>query len=54
MLQHSHAMHPAVLAWENRQITCPDTCPFERGAMETDVPFYNSIIGNFIVYQDRI
>ena len=22
--------------------------------MVTDVPFYNSIIGNFIVYQDRI
>jgi len=22
--------------------------------MGTDVPFYNSIIGNFMVYQDRI
>jgi len=22
--------------------------------MGTDVPFYNSIIGNFIIYQDRI
>ena len=40
--------------WKNRQITCPDICPFERGAVGTDVPFYNSIIDNFIVYQDRI
>jgi len=37
---------------KNRQITCPDTCPFEI-AKGTDVPFHNSIIGNFIVYQDR-
>jgi len=39
---------------KNRQITCPDTCLFERGAIGTDGPFYNSILGNFIVYQDRI
>ena len=39
---------------KNRKITCPDTYPFERGAMGSDVPFYNSIIGNFIVYQDQI
>jgi len=39
---------------KNRQITWPDTCPVERWAMGTDVLFYNGIIGNFIVYQDRI
>jgi len=33
MLQYSHSVHPAVLPRENGQITCPDTCPFERGAM---------------------
>jgi len=39
---------------QNRHTTCPDTCSSERGAMRSDVPFYNSIIGNFIVYQDRV
>jgi len=37
-----------------RQITSPDTCPFERRAMGTDVPFYSGIVGDFIVYRDRI
>jgi len=39
---------------KNRQITCPDTRPFEMGAMGAGVTFYNSMIGNFIVYQHRI
>jgi len=28
--------------------------PFRKGSNGADVPFHNSIIGNFIVYQDRI
>jgi len=28
--------------------------PFKRGATGSEVPFYNSIAGNFIVYQDRL
>jgi len=29
-------------------------CTFKRGATGTQVPFHNSIIGNFMVYQDRL
>ena len=29
-------------------------CIFKRGATGTQVPFHNSIIGNFMVYQDRL
>jgi len=29
-------------------------CPFKRGATGAEVPFHNSIIGNFMVYHDRL
>jgi len=29
-------------------------CPFERGATEVEVPFHYRIIGNLMVYQDRL
>jgi len=29
-------------------------CPFKRGASGAEVPFHNSVIGNFMVYQDRL
>ena len=32
----------------------PRYLPFRKGSNGADVPFHNSIIGNFIVYQDRI
>jgi len=32
---------------------CP-LCPFKRGAIVVEVSFHNSIIGNFMVYQDRL
>jgi len=35
--------------WED----CP-LCPFKRGATGAEVPFHNSVIRNFIVYQDRL
>jgi len=28
--------------------------PFESGATVAEVPFHNSILGNFMVYQDRL
>jgi len=31
---------------------CP--CPIEKGATEAEEPFYKSIIGNFMVYQDQL
>jgi len=37
-------------AWREH---CP-LCSFKRGATGADVPFHNSIIGNFIVYEDRL
>jgi len=27
--------------------------PFQRGEAGEEVPFYDSIVGNFMVYQDR-
>jgi len=30
------------------------TLPFQKGAAGVEVPFHNSIIGHFIVYQDRL
>jgi len=29
-------------------------CPFKRGATGAEVPFHNSVIGKFMVYQDRL
>jgi len=29
-------------------------CPFKRGATGAEVPFHNSIIGNFMVKQDGL
>jgi len=29
-------------------------CPFKSGATGAEVPFHNRIIGNFMVYQDRL
>jgi len=29
-------------------------CPFKRGATGAEVPCHNSVIGNFMVYQDRL
>jgi len=29
-------------------------CPFKRGETVEELSFHNSIIGNFIVYRDRI
>jgi len=29
-------------------------CHFKTGAMGSEVPFHNSIIGNFMVYQERL
>jgi len=28
--------------------------PFQKGATGAEVPFHNNVIGNFVVYQDRI
>jgi len=28
--------------------------PFKRGTTGAEMPFHNSIIGNFMVYQDRL
>jgi len=28
--------------------------PFQNGGNEAEVPYHNSIVGNIIVYQDRI
>jgi len=54
MLQCSHSMHPAVLPRENWTNYMSRYLPFRKGSNGADVPFHNSIIGNFIVYQDRI
>jgi len=32
---------------------CP-LCPFKRWAAVAEVSFHNNIIGNFMVYQDRL
>jgi len=32
----------------------PRYLPFRKGSNGADAPFHNSILGNFIVYQDRI
>jgi len=40
---------------KNGQITCPVRyLPFRKGSNGAYLPFHNSIIGNFIVHQDRI
>ena len=40
---------------KNGQFTCPVRyLPFRKGSNTADLPFHNIIIGNFIVYQDRI
>ena len=36
----------------NNGVTSP--LPFPKGATGADVPFHNRIIGNFMVYQDRL
>jgi len=36
-------------AWQEHFLLCP----LKRGATGAEVPFHNSIIGNFMVYQDR-
>jgi len=38
--------------WGHDEGTAPQT--FRKGAMEAEVPFYKSITGNFLVYQDRL
>jgi len=32
---------------------CP-ICPLKKGAMGAEVPFYDTIIGKFMVYQDQL
>ena len=54
MLQFSHSVHPTVLPrvkWTNHMPTC---LPFGKGTDGADVHFHNSIIGNFVVYQNQI
>jgi len=46
-------MHPTVLP-PGKMDKSPRYLPFRKGSNGADVPFHNSIIGNFIVYQDRI
>jgi len=47
-------MHPAVLPQEKSTNHMSRYLPFRKESNGADVPFHNSIIGNFIVCQDRI
>jgi len=44
-------MHRDAGGWMHGGGTAP--LSFQKGETGTEVPFHNSIIGNFMVYQDR-
>jgi len=45
-------MHRDARGWRHGGGTAP--LPFQKGATGAEVPFHTSIIGNFMVYQDRL